>query len=50
MKLWVVVFGKAPEWHACTCSIPQAIQAVWFELSKLRFRGHNLFDGFFKIG
>ena len=48
-EVWVI-FDKAQEWHACTCSTPEVIATgcLVFELSKLRFRGHNLFDGFLK--
>ena len=36
------------DWHACTFSTPEAmaIRCLVFELSKLIFKGHNLFDGF----
>ena len=49
MKVWVTKHKN--DMYACTCSTPSSyIDCLAFELSKFKIRGHNVFDGFFKIG
>ena len=47
MKVWVAIFYKTQECHACSCNTSGAVAigCLVFELSKLKFRPHNLFDG-----
>ena len=49
MKVWVVLFYKAQESHACTSSTSEASYKLFgFKVPKLRLRAHNLFDGLLK--
>ena len=49
MKVWVVIIYKALESHACTSSTSEGnCKLFGFELPKLRFREHNLFNGLLK--
>ena len=43
MKVCVVIFDKAQEWHACICS-----RLFGFWTIKIQFTGYNLLDGFLK--
>ena len=47
MTVLVIAFYKVQE---CTCSTPEDIilDCLAFELSKLRFQGHNLLNEFLK--
>ena len=41
MKVRVVIFYKAQQWHACICSTPEASYRLFgFELLNLEFRTH----------
>ena len=49
MKVWLAIFYKTQEWHACPAVHRKlAIGCLVFELSKLKFKAHNLFDGLLK--
>ena len=49
MKVWVVIFYKAQnDMHAPAALQKLSIGYLVFEPLKLKFRAHNLFNGFLK--